>query len=107
MVRISTLTKLEIGYSARSAGDLQAALDKPPLSSMPVEYVTPAIELRSVEVQLGLARQGHHRAPSVADLVIAATAELKNLTVLHMDKDFDLIAKFTGQRAERLRLANT
>ena len=34
--------------------------------------------------------------------VIAATAELAGLTVLHFDKDFDLIASITGQPAERL-----
>jgi predicted nucleic acid-binding protein len=33
---------------------------------------------------------------------IAATPELAELTVLHIDKDFDLIAAFTGQPHERL-----
>jgi len=36
--------------------------------------------------------------------LIAATAELAELTVLHVDKDFDLIATFTGQPHERLDL---
>ena len=71
---------------------------------MPIEYVTPAIEDRAVEVQFELARRGHHRAPSVPDLLIAATAELLDLTVLHFDKDFDLIAEITGQQLERLLL---
>lgn len=35
---------------------------------------------------------GQHRAPSIPDLIIAATAEIAGLTVLHIDKDFDLIA---------------
>jgi predicted nucleic acid-binding protein len=70
---------------------------------MPVEYLTPAIEDRTVEVQLALADQGRHRAPSIPDLIIAATAELAGLTVLHVDKDFDLIAQVTGQPIERLR----
>ena len=30
------------------------------------------------------------------------TAELAGLTVLHLDKDFDLIAEITGQATERL-----
>jgi len=42
------------------------------------------------------------RAPSVPDLIIAATAELAELTVLHCDKDFDLIAAVTGQSVERI-----
>jgi predicted nucleic acid-binding protein len=52
-----------------------------------------------------LADQGQHRAPSLPDLIIAATAELTGLTVLHLDKDFDLIANITGQTVERLQLA--
>ena len=64
---------------------------------------TPVIEDRAVEVQLLLADQGQHRAPSIPDLIIAATAELAGLTVLHLDKGFDLIADLTGQPVERLR----
>ena len=44
------------------------------------------------------------RAPSIPDLLIAATAELAELTVLHLDKDFELIALITGQPVERLDL---
>lgn len=72
---------------------------------MPVEYQTPAIEDRAIEVQLRLAELGHYRAPSVADLLVAATAELAGLTVLHLDKDFVVIAKLTGQPLERLALS--
>jgi predicted nucleic acid-binding protein len=54
-------------------------------------------------VQLLLADRGKHRAPSIPDLIISATAELAGLTLLHLDKDFDLIADVTGQRVERLR----
>jgi predicted nucleic acid-binding protein len=49
-----------------------------------------------------LADSGLHRAPSVPDLLIAATAELAGLSVLHVDKDFDVIAGITGQVVERL-----
>lgn len=102
LVRISTVTRLEVGYSARTADDLRGALAVPPLSSMPVEYLTPAIEDRAVEVQAALADRGQHRAPAIPDLLIAAAAELAQLTVLHIDKDYDLIAGITGQRVERL-----
>lgn len=106
LVRISTVTRLEIGYSARSGDELREGLRTPPLASMPVEYVTPAIEDRAVEVQALLADRGEHRAPGVPDLLIAATAELVGLTVLHLDKDFELIASTTGQVVERLELAD-
>jgi predicted nucleic acid-binding protein len=69
---------------------------------MPVEHQTPAIEDRSVEVLTLLADRGQHRAPSIPDLIIAATAELAGLTVLHLDKDFEIIADITGQPLERL-----
>lgn len=78
-------------------------LTSPPVSAMPVEYLTPVIEDRAVQVQLLLAGQGQHRAPSIPDIIIAATAELAGLTVLHVDKDFELIATITGQPAERLQ----
>jgi len=102
LVRITTVTRLEIGYSARSGPGLRAGLQRPPLSSMPVEYLTPAIEDRSVEVLTLLADRGQHRAPSLPDLIIAATAELAGLTVLYLDKDFEVIADITGQPVERL-----
>jgi len=102
LVRISTVTLLEVGYSARSSSDHRTLLNEPPIASMPIEYLTPKIEDRALELQSVLAGRGQHRAPSVPDLLIAATAELAELTVLHLDKDFDLIAAITGQRVQRL-----
>jgi len=55
-----------------------------------------------VRVLTSLAARGHHRAPSVPDLVIAAIAESAGLVVLHNDKDFELIAEITGQLVQRL-----
>ena len=104
LVRITTVTRLEAGYAARSGPDLRAGLRPPPLASMPVEYLTPAIEDRAVEILTLLADRGQHRAPSVPDLIIAATAELAGLTVLHLDKDFEVIAEITGQPVERLNM---
>ena len=102
LVRLSTVTRLEVGYSARSGPAHRATLVDAPLGRMPIAYLTPGIEDRAVEVQQLLAGRGRHRAPSVADLLVAATAELSDLTVLHVDKDFDLIADVTGQPVERL-----
>lgn len=104
LVGITTMTLLEAGYSARSADEMAQALGSPPLASMPVEYLTPAVEDRAVELQRLLAERGHHRAPSIPDLLIAAAAELNQRSVLHLDKDFDLIAGVTGQPMEQLRV---
>ena len=104
LVRITTVTRLEAGYSARSGPDLRAGLQQPPLVAMPVEHQTPATEDRAVEVLTLLADRGQHRAPSIPDLIIAATAELAGLTVLHLDKDLEIIASITGQPLERLNI---
>jgi hypothetical protein len=53
---------------------------------MPAEYLTPAVEDRAVDVLTLL-----------ADLLIAATAELAGLNVLHLDRGFEIIAEITGQ----------
>jgi predicted nucleic acid-binding protein len=74
----------------------------PPLSLMPIEYLTPAIEDRAFQVQMLLADRGQHRAPSIPDLPIAATAEKAALTVLAVDEDFDIIAAVTGQPVHTL-----
>jgi predicted nucleic acid-binding protein len=102
LVRIATVTRLEIGCSARSGPEFRTGLRQPPKSSMPAEYQTPATEGRAVEILALLAGRGQHRAPSIPDLIIAATAELAGLTVLHPDKDFEIIAAVTGQPVERL-----
>lgn len=104
LVCISTVTRLEVGFSARNGEELRDDWSRPPLASMPVHHLTPAIEDRAVAVQALLADRGKHRAPSVPDVLIAATAELAELTILHVDKDFELIAEVTGQPLERLAL---
>jgi predicted nucleic acid-binding protein len=48
--------------------------------------------------------QPRRSGSGLPDLLIAATAELAGLAVLHHDEDFDIIADVTGQRLERLQL---
>jgi hypothetical protein len=102
-VYLSSITRLEIGYSARSHKDLVKSFSSLPLSRMKVEPLTPAIEDRAWEVLQLLAKKGQHRAPSLPDLLIAATAEKHGFSLLHVDKDFELINKITGQSVERLK----
>ncbi len=82
LVRIATVTQLEIGYSARSGREARAALRTAPLLFMPVEYLTPAIEDLAVDVQQLPADGDAHRGASIFDLLIAATAELAGLKSL-------------------------
>lgn len=102
LVHISPLTLLEVGFSARSEADWTVLMDGPPIADMPIDGVTPPIETRALEVQRQLTIRGHHRGPGPADLIIAATAESAGLTILHVDKDFELIAEVTRQPVERL-----
>ena len=57
---------------------------------------------RALDVGQQLADRGGalHRAPSLTDAIVAVAAERAGLTVLHYDKDFDLIAEVTGQPCE-------
>lgn len=55
------------------------------------------VKRTAVEVLILLADRDQHRAPSVPDLITTATAELAGLTILHLDKNFDVIAGVTGQ----------
>ena len=43
--------------------------------------------------------RGTRRSAGVVDLILAATAELNGLTLVHYDRDFDEISKVTGQPA--------
>ncbi len=94
-----TVVDLEVLYSARSAADWHRTRDLRSLSFESVQ-LSQAIFDRALEVQGLLADRGHHRGPSIPDLIVAATAEHAGLVVLHYDADFDLIAHETGQDCE-------
>lgn len=102
LVFVSTPTLLEIGYSVRSSDEWTRFQTQPPISDMPIAPTSARVDSRALEVQGLLAERGHHRAAKVPDLLIAAIAECENLTVLHVDKDFELIADVTNQPIERL-----
>jgi predicted nucleic acid-binding protein len=96
LVASCPLTELEFLHSARSATDrtwLQGQLrDTFTWVDMPDR-----IYRRAAEVQAELTAQGTHRSAGPVDLLIAATAEAHQLTLLHYDRDFDQIARVTGQ----------
>lgn len=103
LIHICIVTRLEVGYSARNGACLREETRQPPMASLIAEYSTPDIEERAVEVQMLLADRGRHRGPTVPDLLVAATAELGKLVVLHVDKHFEMIARITSQPVERLK----
>ena len=93
----SGISDLEVGYSARTArewDDLQTALGAFDLVETDARHVK-----RARQVQRMLASRSQ-RGRKVPDLLVAATAEVAGLIVLHYDADFDRIALVTGQRCE-------
>jgi predicted nucleic acid-binding protein len=91
------IVDLEVLYSARSLADYEITLLR--RSSLPSVPITPDVTGRAIEVQHDLARTGHHRVP-IPDLLVAAAAESGGLTVLHYDRDYEVIAGVTGQPHE-------
>ena len=53
------------------------------------------------QTQNALVETGQHKGPSVVDLLVAATADAWGLTVLHVDADFETIARVTAVRTVR------
>ena len=96
IARVS-ISDLEVGYSARNSDEwdqLYAAL------SVFVSLDTTADHVeRAKQVQRLLATRSQ-RGRKIPDLLIAAAAEARRLTVLHYDQDFDLIAQVTGQQCQ-------
>ena len=95
----SAIVDLEIGYSARNLAEFDSvSTDRRALyQELPI---TLAVTERARQVQRELVRAGQHRGPGVSDLLIAATAETYGATVIHYDRDFDVIASITAQPVE-------
>ena len=95
LLAVCGAVEIEVIHSARTAKDAQRArwlLGGFDWLAMPDE-----IWDRAIDVQVQALHKGNHRALSMADLLIAATAERHGATVLHYDGDFDLITAITGQ----------
>ncbi|MET8575110.1 PIN domain nuclease [Streptomyces sp. NPDC005012] len=98
LLAVCGAVEMEVLYSARNAAEatrLRTWLRGFDLLSTPDE-----VWERALEVQGTAVTQGHHRALSMADLLIAAVAERHGAVVLHYDGDYDTIAKITGQPVE-------
>ena len=98
-VGVCIVTELELGFSARSAAD-HARIRRELVDHLLPIAIPARAEQEAREVQAALVERGQHRSAGVANLLIAATAEMEGLTVLHYDADFDLIADVTGQATE-------
>jgi predicted nucleic acid-binding protein len=93
---ICAVTELEILVSARSKADRDAYLHLM-RASFDWAVMPERVFDRASEVQAVLTDQGTHRSAGPIDLLVAATAELHGLILLHHDRDFVLVARATGQ----------
>lgn len=94
---ITSLSALEVGFSARSGKEFDTLL-----AALGVYEVVDTVEadlIAASQVQRLLAAAGM-RGRKVPDLVIAAVARRSGLTVLHYDRDFEVISVITGQPHE-------
>lgn len=91
---ISGAVRVEVMYFARGATDAKR-LERW-LSGF--EYLPCPDEVwdTAEDIQRQAMIKGNHRALSLADLLIAATAQRHKVTVLHYDGDYDQIAEITG-----------
>lgn len=91
-----SIIELEVLYSARSAQSYAAARTERSLALQLLAIEQPTLD-RALAVQAALAERAEHRGASLPDLVIAAAAERAQVTLLHYDADYDLIASVTQQ----------
>ena len=99
LVGTCAMVELEVRYSARSHDEYAAlAADRDrgyEWLPMPDDGWSRALELQEV-----LSSRGWLRSVRFPDLLIAATAERHGVTVLHYDRDFDVLAEVSDLRAE-------
>jgi predicted nucleic acid-binding protein len=100
----ASICDLEIGFSARNDSEWDALVGA--LDGFPRVETTAAHVSRALQVQRLLAGRSQ-RGRKIPDLLIAAAAEERGLTVLHYDADFDLIAAATGQQCAWVVAAGT
>jgi predicted nucleic acid-binding protein len=101
LVAVCPIIELEVLYSARSKANRGELLDLL-RSAFGWVLMPDRVFDRASEIQAALTDLGAHRSAGAVDLLIAATAELHSLTLVHYDRDFDQIVRVTGQRAQWL-----
>jgi predicted nucleic acid-binding protein len=90
----ASLTDLELGFSGRNLSEWQRLTD--------AAEVCERLAVEDGDIQRALQMQGRLadaglKGRKIPDLIIAAVAERNRLTLLHYDRDFDLIANMSGQ----------
>jgi predicted nucleic acid-binding protein len=106
LLSVCPVTELELLYAAKSTAhraEIVTEIDGTFCwTPMPDEVFT-----RASQVQAELTQRGLHRSAGTVELLVAATAQLHGLILLHYDRDFDQMAGVTGQQVEWVVPAGT
>ncbi|MEO3799045.1 PIN domain nuclease [Nonomuraea sp. B1E8] len=96
-VATCSIIDLEVLYSARDIAHYQRILRaQRECVLLPMDQ---EVQARALDVQKQLVAISQHRGIGPNDLLIAACAEVHGATILHYDRDFDIISEVTGQPA--------
>jgi predicted nucleic acid-binding protein len=102
LVALCDVTELELLYSARSIKDRTAVQER--LAQFTWCPIPEGVYRRARVVQEQLTAKGEHRSAGPVDLLLVAVAEQSGLTLLHCDRDFETIARTTGQAVRMIDL---
>ncbi|MGW6493934.1 PIN domain-containing protein [Nonomuraea angiospora] len=97
MLAICEVTQLEVLFSARDPAGYERDAHYLREGFRLLSIHEKEVAARALDVQAILARKSHHRAVGPSNLLIAACAEVHGATILHYDRDFDVISEVTGQ----------
>lgn len=96
LIATCPITDLEFFFSARSTNERDQLIEDVRVLFGWVPVDDRAYD-RAWQVQDMLTKRGQHRSAGPVDLVVAATAELQGLVLLHRDRDFECVGAVTGQ----------
>lgn len=96
LVAICPIIELEVLYTARSTSDRDELRDLLDTAFCWVP-MPERVFSRAAEIQADLTARGAHRSAGAVDLLVAATADLLALTLVHYDHDFEQVTAVTGQ----------
>ena len=101
LVAVCPVVELELLYTARSKANRDELVE---LLRTAFGWVAMPERVfdRGSEIQQALTAHGAHRSAGTVDLLIAATAQLSDLVLLHFDRDFDRVSDVTEQPTQWL-----
>jgi len=96
LLAVCPVVELEFLYTARSKADRDELIELLQTAFTWVAMPERVFE-RASDIQAALTDRAAHRSAGTVDLLVAASAELHGLTVLHYDRDFDRVSEITRQ----------